>query len=99
MKPKAIVFDLFHTLTGFESEWSDLPFTCEVLGIERRIWNGVITTGSRWRLAGEERDQYRILSRLAREIDPKISDETIRKAAEIRTRRFRGAFQRIPAAN
>ena len=22
MTPKAIVFDLFHTLTGFESEWS-----------------------------------------------------------------------------
>jgi len=87
MTPKAIVFDLFHTLTGFESEWSDLPFTCDVLGIDRRIWNGVITTGSRWRLAGEERDQYRILSRLAREIDPRISEETIRKACAIRTRR------------
>ena len=57
MKPKAIVFDLFHTLTGFESEWSDLPFTCDVLGIDRRVWNPVITTGSRWRLAGEERER------------------------------------------
>ena len=99
MKPKAIVFDLFHTLTGFESEWSDLPYTCDVLGIDRRVWNPVITTGSRWRLAGEERDQYRILSRLAREIDPRITDETIRKACAIRTRRFRDALQRIPSAN
>ena len=99
MTPKAIVFDLFHTLTGFESEWSDLPFTCDVLGIDRRIWNGVITTGSRWRLAGEERDQYRILSRLAREIDPRISEETIRRACAIRTRRFGDALQRIPEAN
>jgi len=99
MTPKAIVFDLFHTLTGFESEWSDLPYTCDVLGIDRRVWNGVITTGSRWRLAGEERDAYRILSRLAREIDPRITDETVRRAAGIRTRRFRDALQRIPPAN
>ena len=97
--PKAIVFDLFHTLTGFESEWSDLPFTCDVLGIDRRVWNKAITTGSRWRLAGEERDAYRILHRLAREIEPRIAEETIRRAAEIRTRRFRDALQRIPAAN
>jgi hypothetical protein len=78
--PKAIVFDLFHTLTGFESEWSDLPLTCEVLGIDRRVWNDAITTGSRWRLAGEERDAYRILHRLARELDPRITEETIRRA-------------------
>ena len=81
MKPKAIIFDLFHTLTGLESEWSDLPFTYAMLGVDRRAWNDLITTGSRWRLAGEERDPYRILSRLAREIDPTIADETIRKAA------------------
>ena len=99
MTPKAIVFDLFHTLTGFESEWSDLPFTCDVLGIDRRVWNKAITTGSRWRLAGEERDAYRILHRLAREIDPRITEETIRKAAELRIRRFRDALQRIPPAN
>ena len=99
MKPKAIVFDLFHTLTGFESEWSDLPLTCDVLGIERRIWNQAITTGSRWRLAGEERDAYRILHRLARELDPRITDETIRKAAQLRVQRFRDALQRIPPAN
>ena len=99
MKPQAIVFDLFHTLTGLESEWSELPLTCEVLGIDRRVWNDAITTGSRWRLAGEERDAYRIIHRLAREIDPRISEETIRKAAQIRTRRFRDAFQRIPQAN
>jgi len=99
MTPKAIVFDLFHTLTGFESEWSDLPFTCDVLGIERRRWNEVITTGSRWRLAGEERDAYRILARLVREIDPRIAEDTIRKAAGIRSARFRDALQRIPVAN
>ena len=99
MKPKAIVFDLFHTLTGFESEWSDLPFTCDVLGIERKIWDEAITTGSRWRLAGEERDAYRILHRLTREIDPRIAEETIRKAATLRKQRFRDALRRIPPAN
>src|SRR6185503_7836924 len=99
MPAKAIVFDLFHTLTGLESEWSDLPWTSDVLGIDRGAWDRALTTQSRWRLAGEERDPYRILSRLARQIDPAITDETLRRAVEIRIARFRHSLSKIPAAN
>jgi putative hydrolase of the HAD superfamily len=99
MPAKAIVFDLFHTLTGLESEWSTLPWTSDVLGIDRAVWDRALTVQSRWRLAGEERDPYVILDRLARAIDPGISEETIRKAVEIRTARFRHSLRNIPSAN
>jgi len=99
MPAKAVVFDLFHTLTGLESEWSDLPWTSDILGIDRRVWDLALTTRSRWRLAGEETDPYLILSRLAREINPAISDETLRKAVEIRIARFRHSLHKVPEQN
>src|SRR3954468_1659951 len=99
MRPRAIVFDLFHTLTGLESEWSDLAWTSDVLGIDRAVWNTALTVQSRWRLAGEERDPYRIVERLARTIEPSITDETLHKAVELRTARFRHCLSRVPPAN
>lgn len=96
---KGVIFDLFHTLTGLESEWSDLPWTSDFLGIDRRAWDKVLTTTSRWRLAGEVRDPYLIVRRMAHEIDPTIADDRVREAAEIRVRRFRHSLQKIPAAN
>src|ERR1043166_1384665 len=99
MPPRAIVFDLFHTLTGLESEWSDLPWTSDVLGIDRAVWNTALTVQSRWRVAGEERDPYRIVERLARAIDPSITQETLRRAAEVRVPRFRHSLCRVPPAN
>src|ERR1043166_422181 len=82
MPPRAIVFDLFHTLTGLESEWSDLPWTSDVLGIDRAVWNTALTVQSRWRVAGEERDPYRIVERLARGIAPSITPRTLAGAAQ-----------------
>ena len=99
MPPRAIVFDLFHTLTGLESEWCNLPWTSDVLGIDRAVWNTALTVQSRWRVAGEERDPYRIVERLARAIDPSITDETLRIAVEIRIARFRHSLIRVPPAN
>jgi putative hydrolase of the HAD superfamily len=99
MPTKAIIFDLFHTLTGLESEWSTLPWTSDVLGIDRAIWDRALTVQSRWRLAGEERDPYVILDRLARAIDPAISDETLRKAVETRIARFRHSLTKVPLRN
>ena len=63
---RGVVFDLFHTLTGSELQWSNVPFTSDFLGIDRRVWDRVLHTESRWRLAGEERDPLAILRRLAR---------------------------------
>lgn len=55
MELQAVIFDLFHTLTGPEEEWSDLPWTSDVLGIDRATWNEQLIGRSRWRLTGEER--------------------------------------------
>ena len=99
MAVRGIIFDLFHTLTGLESEWSELPVTSEVLGIDRRAWDEILTRKSRWRLAGEQRDPFLILRRLAHEVDPAIGDDRIREAVEIRVQRFRHSLQRIPEAN
>jgi putative hydrolase of the HAD superfamily len=98
-RARGVVFDLFHTLTGIESEWSDLPFTSDVLGIDRTVWNDLLITGSRWRLAGEVRDAYTILRLLAHEADPSIPEARIREAVRVRTERFRQALTRIPQEN
>jgi putative hydrolase of the HAD superfamily len=99
MALRAVVFDLFHTLTGPEAEWSDLPRTSDVLGIDRSIWNELLVSRSRWRLAGEERDPYVIVRTLARQIDPTISEERIQEATRVRIQRFRESLARIPAEN
>jgi len=94
-----VIFDLFHTLTGLESEWSDLPVTSDFLGIDRRTWDGVLHEKSRQRLTGELSDPFLILRDLAHQIDPTIADEKIRQAVAIRIRRFREALRRTPPAN
>jgi putative hydrolase of the HAD superfamily len=94
-----VIFDLFHTLTGLESEWSDLPLTCDVLGIDRRAWDEVITQKSRWRLSGEQRDPFLIIRDMARLVRADIADSIVHEAVAIRIQRFRHALQRIPAEN
>jgi putative hydrolase of the HAD superfamily len=99
MAIRGVAFDLFHTLTGPESEWSDLPWTSDVLGIDRCRWDDLLTARSRWRLTGEEKDPYRILSTLAHEADPAISDDRVRDALRIRTQRFRDSLMHVPREN
>ena len=99
MAIQGVIFDLFHTLTGLESEWSDLPWTSDVLGIDRGRWDELLTARSRWRLTGEEKDPYRILSALALEVDPTISEDRIREALRIRIQRFRDSLLRVPGKN
>ncbi len=96
---QAVIFDLFHTLTGPEAEWSDLPWTSDVLGIDRGIWNELLVTRSRWRLAGEETDPYAIVRTLAHEADPTIPEERIQSATRVRIQRFKDSLTRIPTEN
>jgi len=96
---KALIFDLFHTLTGLESERADLPWTSDVLGIDRHRWNEALTTRSRWRLTGEEQDPFTIVATLARAIDPDIPEDRIREASSLRLLRFRQSMLGIPAGN
>jgi len=96
---KGVIFDLFHTLTGLESEWSELPGTAAVLGIDRRVWDEALTENSRWRLIGELRDPYEILRRLVQEVAPSLPEDLIRRAVAVRIERFRHSLARIPSVN
>lgn len=99
MAVRGVIFDLFHTLTGLESEWSDLPGTSTLLGIDRRLWDGVLHERSRDRLTGALSDPFLIVRSLAHMIDPAIPEDRIRATVEMRIRRFRDTLSRIPPAN
>jgi putative hydrolase of the HAD superfamily len=99
MQPKGIIFDLFHTLTGLESEWSELPSTSQMLGVDRRAFDRALHESSPRRLTGELSDPFLILRELAHGIDPSIGEDRIRETVANRLRRFRDSLQRIPRAN
>jgi putative hydrolase of the HAD superfamily len=96
---RGVIFDLFRTLTGIESEWSDLPVTSDVLGINRRVWDEILATRSRQRLTGAQRDPFEIVRTLAHEVDPTIPESRIREAVQIRDQWFRHALRNIPQDN
>ena len=98
--PRGVIFDLYHTLTARESEWSAaIPATCALLGVDRRAWDRALIETSRWRLVGEERDPWRIFRRLIDQVDGSITDERARDVLAQRTRRFRECFENVPPAN
>jgi putative hydrolase of the HAD superfamily len=99
MPIKGVIFDLFHTLTGLESGWSELPLTSDVLGIDRKVWDELLTSRSRERLIGEQRDPYAIIRTLAHAADPSIPEARIHEAVGIRIQRFRDSLVRIPREN
>ncbi len=94
-----IVFDLYHTLTARESQWSGGPATHQMVGVTREQWENQLFETSRYRLAGEERDPFQIVARMARAIDPSIPDEVIARAVQNRLERFAGALKSIPRSN
>jgi putative hydrolase of the HAD superfamily len=90
---KAVIFDLFHTLTSLESTWGGgRRSTCEILGVSREAWEEQLWKKSRDRLIGKSKDPFDIIAEMARAIDPVIPDERIRAAAENRMARFGAAL-------
>jgi len=96
---RGIIFDLYHTLTGLESRWSQHPPTSAMLGIERSRWEQALHEHSRWRLCGDERDSQTIVRRLAHGIDPTITPAVIERATRYRVERYRHALRAIPEEN
>ncbi|OHD56670.1 MAG: hypothetical protein A2Y33_13185 [Spirochaetes bacterium GWF1_51_8] len=96
---KAVLFDLFQTLTSRESEKNNLPQTSELLGVTREAWYEQIFRNSPERLRGIDTDPFGIMAKMARAIDPSISDITIRTACENRLKIFRRVLMNIPAGN
>ena len=96
---RAVIFDLFHTLTALESTWGDnRPLTSAVLGVSKEAWNQQLLEGSRERLIGEKKDAFAIVRDLARAINPSLPDDVIHAATENRIARFAAALIQIPAS-
>jgi putative hydrolase of the HAD superfamily len=94
---RAVIFDLFHTLTSFESIWgAGRRMTCEMLGVSREAWDEQLHYGSRERLVGSMKDAFEIVANMAHAINPSISNERIKAATENRIARFAAALREIP---
>jgi putative hydrolase of the HAD superfamily len=97
---KAVIFDLFHTLTAVESAWADgRPMTYKMLGVSHEAWDEQLLVLCRERLAGLTTDPLAIIRGMAHAIDPSISEERIQAATENRMVRFADALRNIPAEN
>ncbi|MCK4814863.1 hypothetical protein KA005_03760, partial [bacterium] len=71
---KAVIFDLFHTLTSLESVRAPGRGTSEILGVSRKEWNKQLLLYSEDRLRGKIRDPLEIIRKMARAINPDVSD-------------------------
>lgn len=93
---KAVIFDLYHTLTATEVTSPKGLSTATVLGIDRKTWNEHLMEKSRDRLTGKINDPYTIIRDLAHSIDPSIPDELIRQAVQHRSGRFEESLELMP---
>ena len=96
---RAVIFDLFHTLTGPDLGRREYPKTNEVLGIDDTTWQRASIATREWRLAGLVRDPFEIVRRMADVIDEGISDDLVADAARARVRRSEHALSTVPPGN
>jgi putative hydrolase of the HAD superfamily len=92
---KAIIFDLFHTLTSAKVVGLQGKGTSATLGVSRDAWNEQLWYHSEDRLRGRIKDGYEIIKKMAHAIDSQIPLEVIRQATMIRIERFRYALTHI----
>jgi putative hydrolase of the HAD superfamily len=97
---RAVIFDLFHTLTAVESSWAESrPTTSELLGVSKEAWHQQLLEKSRERLVGEVKDPFEIIRGMAHAIDPEMPEDLIEKAVRNRIERFAAALTDIPEKN
>ena len=96
---RAVIFDLFHTLTSAEAVAPESPMTSDILGIGRDEWNRRLLEKSMDRLRGIDRDPVEIIRKMAHSVDPSIPMEVIEKAARNRSEKFRASLAGMPAAS
>jgi putative hydrolase of the HAD superfamily len=94
-KYRAVIFDLFHTLTSADALRAPGRGTSEVLGVAREDWNKQLLVYSDDRLRGKITDPFVIIERMAHALDPAIPDKTIKEAVKNRIERFRYALINI----
>ena len=89
---RAVIFDLFHTLTSLETTKAPGRSTSEILGVSRDEWNKQQFLHADGLLRSREMDAFETVKKLALAIRPNIPDEIIREATENRLNKFRHAL-------
>jgi putative hydrolase of the HAD superfamily len=95
---KAVLFDLFHTLTSIDVVKSPGRPTHEILGVTREVWLEELFDNSRDRLIGKVKDPVTMIRIMAHAMDESISPEAIEEATRSRERRFHNALTLMPDA-
>jgi putative hydrolase of the HAD superfamily len=95
---RAVVFDLFHTLTSADAVRLPGKGTSEILGVSRQDWNKQLLDHSDDRLRGKITDPFLIIERMAHAIDSAIPVVIIEEAVRNRIERFRHALTSIEAS-
>jgi putative hydrolase of the HAD superfamily len=92
---RAVIFDLFHTLTSLESTKAPGRGTSSILGVPREEWNRQLLLYSEDRLRGKMKDPFEIIEKMAHAIDPSITRDVIQEAAYNRINRFKYSLEHI----
>jgi putative hydrolase of the HAD superfamily len=95
---RALIFDLFHTLTSLESTGTARPRTADILGVPWDRWYEQLADTANERFIGKLQDPFDITRKLAHAIDPGIPEQKIREATVYRLERFKGALIGVPEA-
>ncbi len=94
-RPRAILFDLFHTLIRLRSGGDLGPPTWETLGVPREPWHAAFYTEGDGRAEGDVRDAVEAVRMVAHRVDPTVPMERIRLAVALRARRFEDAMLNV----
>ena len=92
-RPRAVLFDLFHTLVNVRPEPDTGHTTWGLLGVSAEAWERALVADAPGRGVGRVRCPVEGIGALAREIDPTIPDAVIEHAARWRERRFAKALR------
>jgi putative hydrolase of the HAD superfamily len=93
---KAVLFDLFHTLTSVETGRDFSPTTYEVLGLSKEAWAEQMRRTWRARMTGEWKDPLCLIRSLAHAVSPAISEDVLAAALQQRLARFARELLELP---
>jgi putative hydrolase of the HAD superfamily len=96
---KAVIFDLFNTLTSHDVARDDIPWTADVLGVPRNAWARALTEASGPRLTGAIREPVEIIRHLAQTIGVVASEDKLQAAAKSHQLLFGRILASVPNAN
>jgi putative hydrolase of the HAD superfamily len=96
---KALILDLFNTLTSHEMQREDIPWAADILGVPRDVWSRALTEASGPRLTGAIREPVEIMRYLTQAVDVVASDEQLEAAASSHRGLFTRVLLSVPDAN